>query len=327
MVGPLVSASNANRGTSARHRRLGLLAALWIVAGCGPNIVSTATYQPGQTGAPASEGPTAPASAELPSLEPSFAPTAEPTAAPTAVPAVPPHLNPGFRYMDLLKVTVNKLAVRKQPLRSADLLHAYDIFHEPSPADLGAVRLNTGDYVSMHLGPVPVGDTTWYLVWGAEAGAFHTSDWYPEPPFDGSLSPGWVASNVAGKDYMTLDRHATMEEIDGFLPLGVNAAGFGSWESDPQPRHDGFLLDWAAAAPTQGTACKLTIRLVPEDPAAAPFVARSTISTSTVKVSTITGKAISAPWLPAPEGSWDEFRVVVDSTCNWALRLTPLHHD
>jgi hypothetical protein len=62
---------------------------------------------------------------------------------------------------------------------------------------------------------------------------------------------------------MTLDRHATMEEIDGFLPLGVNAAGFGSWESDPQPRHDGFLLDWAAAAPTQRTACKLTIRLVP----------------------------------------------------------------
>jgi hypothetical protein len=327
MVGSLVSASTAARGTSARHRWLGFLVVLSIVAGCGPGIVSTATYQPGATGTEATPGASPAASVAAPSLEPSLAPTAEPTAAPTEVPVQPPHLNPGYQYQDLLRVTVNRLAVRKQPKRTAGLLHAYDIFHEPSPADLGEVRLNSGDLVSMHLGPLPGGDTVWYLVWGAEDTDFHSSDWYLEPPFEGSVGPGWAASQVGDKNYMTLKRHATPEEIDGFMPLGVNAAGFGDWQSDPQPRHDGFAFDWAAAAPTQGTSCELAIRLVPDDPTADPFVALSKITTTTAKASPVTGGVVSAPWLPAPDGSWTTFRVVVDSTCNWALRLSPLHHD
>ena len=328
MVAPLVRASTAIRGTSAHHRWLGLVVVASILAGCGPTVVSTSTFNPGASGAPATPGVTTGVASPLPSdAAPSLAPTVEPTPEVTAVPIVPPHLNPGFQYVDLLKVQVNKLAVRKQPKRTAGLIHAYDIFHDPDPADLGEVRLNTGDFVSMHLGPLPVGDTTWYLVWGAEATEFHTSDWYSKPPFDGSLAPGWAAAKVGAKDYMTLQRHATLEEIESFLPLGVNAAGFGDWQSELQPRHDGFLLDWAAAAPTQGTSCSFRIRMVPEDPGAEAHVALAEVTTTTVKVAPVTGAVVNAPWLPIPDGAWDEFRVSVDSTCNWAVRLTPLHHD
>ena len=50
-------------------------------------------------------------------------------------------------------------------------------------------------------------------------------------------------------------------------------------------------------------------------------------TTTSVKVSSRNGKFLTAPWLPAPAGSWETFTVQVSGSCRWALRLTPLHHD
>ena len=291
--------------------------------------MSTATFgptlQPGAT--PGASVAATPGLSGVPTIEPTPIATAAPTA--TSTPGATPHLNAGFLYSDILRVRVNALAVRKQPKRAAGLLHEYDILADPAPRDLGEVRLNKGDFVSVHLGPLPVGDTTWYLVWEAKGGNLHDSDhgWYARPPFDGSLVPGWSAVKVGSASYMALERHPSREEIENFQPIGVNLAGYGSWSSDLQPRHDGFVFDWAAAAPTQGTSCDFAVRLFPEDAGAAPFVALPKLSLNQVKVGPVDGTFINAPWLPIPEGSWDQFRLVVDSTCNWAVRLTPLHHD
>jgi hypothetical protein len=325
-VAAAVKMERSLRGDGSARRWLTLVCALAVV-GCGPGIVSTATFGPTQPGS--SAGESAAATPGL-SILPTAAPTGAPTVGPTATPVpITPHLNAGFQYSDILRVRVNALAVRKQPKRTASLLHEWDVLADPAPVDRGEVRLNKGDFVSVHLGPLPIGDTVWYQVWEAEDGHLHDSDygWYAKPPFDGSLVPGWSAVAVGANSYMTLERHPSLEEIESFLPLGVNLAGFGSWSSDPQPRHDGFLFDWAAAAPIQGTACTFAVRLVPEGGAAPPFLAAPSVSLTGVKVAPLGGTFIDTSWLPAPDGSWEQFRLVVDSTCNWAVRLTPLHHD
>lgn len=312
----------------ARHRWLAILVAILIVAGCG-------TQNPtGSAGAssPVPVGATAPAgSSGLPviTLPPASAP-------PTAAPAATPTLHTGFQYSDVLKIQVNSLAVRRAPKRSAALVHGYDL-SGPAPIDYGLIRLDRGDYVSVELGPVPIGNTVWYLVWGATATTLHPSgmdwyagpsamDWYTGDPGVTAGGPGWIAASVGGDAYATLHRRPELAEIEGFLPLGLNAAGLGNYESAPQPRHDGFLFEWAAAAPASGTACALKVSLVPADADVKPEVAINT-TTSTVKVSPLTGSFYTVPWLPAPEGSWTTFTVRVTSTCNWAIRLTPLHHD
>ena len=137
--------------------------------------------------------------------------------------------------------------------------------------------------------------------------------------------PAWVAASVGDDEYMRLHRRPTLEEIEGYLPLGVNAAGRGDWESPKQARHDFFLFDWIAVAPFSTQPCTFKVTLVAEDGSDE----RVAIETSTggQKTSPLTGSLPQFPWLPAPAGSWDEFTVRVTSTCTWAIRLGPLHHD
>jgi hypothetical protein len=135
-----------------------------------------------------------------------------------------------------------------------------------------------------------------------------------------------MAAQVGDDLYMTLHRRPSLEEIEEFLPLGLNVAGTGNYESPPQPRHDFFLFDWAVATPVADTSCDLIVSLVPADADFEPVFALST-STSGVKVAPVAGVAVNAPWLPAPAGSWETFTVRVSGTCTWAIRLTPLHHD
>jgi hypothetical protein len=224
-------------------------------------------------------------------------------------------------------VEVNNLAVRAQPRRTAELVHAYEL-GGPAPIDHGLVRLDRGDFVSVHLGPVQVGSTLWYLVYPSLDGDFQTSPvtWYTEHPSEGSPGPGWMAASVGSDVYATLVREPSDGELEGFEPIGLNAAGTGPYVSPPQPRHDGWSFTWAAATPDASDPCTFDAQLFPSDTAVAPVTAIETTTTG-VKVSSRNGKFLTAPWLPTPAGSWETFTVQVSGSCRWALRLTPLHHD
>jgi hypothetical protein len=178
------------------------------------------------------------------------------------------------------------------------------------------------------LGPVRVGTIVWYLVWPSPAGKVSdgTSDWYTGNPADVSSGPAWVAASLEAEVYMTLERRPDAAEIEQTIAIGAHAAGTGPFESAPQLRHDAFLLDWAAAAPEQGTSCSVRISLVPADSTIPPKKPVDT-STSTVKVSALLGDTVTAPWLPAPDGSWKTFTVKIAGTCGWAFRLVRLEHD
>ncbi|HUG29627.1 MAG TPA: hypothetical protein VMQ65_03815 [Candidatus Limnocylindria bacterium] len=243
------------------------------------------------------------------------------------MPAPTGTISEGAHYGDILKVEVNRLAVRAQPKRTAALVHAYEL-GGPAPIDHGLVRLNSGDFVSVHLGPVQVGSTVWYLVYPSLDGDFHTSPitWYTQHPSEGSPGPGWMAASVGDDVYATLVREPSDGELVAFEPIGLNAAGTGPYVSPPQPRHDGWSFTWAAASPRSGDPCTVHVQLVPADAAVEPVTAIQT-TTSGVKVSARGGKFLTAPWLPAPAGSWDTFTVQVSGSCRWAIRLTPLHHD
>jgi hypothetical protein len=313
------------RRSDFRQRWLGALGTVLLVAGC---TSPTSEGSPGASGipgtSPSAAAPTAVAGSAGASIAPSVAP---PTSAPTAVPAPTGTISEGFEYGDILKVQVNNLAVRAQPKRTAALVHAYEL-GGPAPVDHGLVRLDRGDFVSVHLGPVQVGSTVWYLVYPSLDGDFHTSpiDWYTEHPSDGSPGPGWMAASVGADVYATLVREPGNSELEGFEPVGLNAAGTGPFVSAPQPRHDGWSFSWAAATPEASDPCTVHVELVPGDATVEPVTAIET-STSAVKVSVLGGKFLTAPWLPAPAGSWDTFTVQVSGTCRWAIRLTPLHHD
>lgn len=246
---------------------------------------------------------------------------------PPSVPPASAFPTETFLYSDILKVQVDRLAARVQPKRSSALVHLYDTTGE-SPLDRGEVRLKKGDYVSVQLGPIRVGATVWYLVWPATGTTLHGAGagWYTGSPADVSPGPAWVAASVDADVYLTFHRRPDVEEIEAFEPLGLNAAGTGPFESAAQPRHDGWLLHWAAAAPDSGSSCSFRVTLAPSDAAVA---AREPLDTSTsgVKVSPIQGTFVSAPWLPAAPGSWETFTLQVAGTCRWAVRLTPLHHD
>jgi hypothetical protein len=254
--------------------------------------------------------------------------TPGPSSISTPVPATAaasPTLAVGFQYSDILKVQVNRLAARVTPDRNARLVHGYNV-SGPAPVDAGEIRLSKGDYVSVQLGPVPVGDTVWYLVWPAKGGHLHVSDadWYQTPPMAGQAGPGWVAASVGAAKYMTFFRKPSVAEVEAWEAVGLNAAALGSYQSAPMPRHDAFQFSWAAAAPVSGTACQFKVELVPDDSDFDPLVAVDT-STTTAKVAPLNGAGL--PWTVAGSSTWDTFTLNVTSTCNWAVRLLRLEHD
>lgn len=302
-----------------------------IVAACG---APSNQGSPGPSGAtPTGSANTAPSSSSAPgSTVPATGPaSAPPSAAPATgsppTPAPTGSISPGFAYGDVLLVRVDRLAVRKQPKRSAALVHAYEL-DGPAPIDHGLVRLSAGAFVSVHLGPVTVGETVWYLVWPSESGVMHESsiDWYTQHPSDGSPGPGWMATQVGDESYATLFRQPGAAELESYEPLGLNAAGTGPFASAPQPRHDGWDFTWAASTPVPDTTCTVRVDLVPGDGDFEPVTLLDT-STGGVKVSSVGGSFKTAPWLPAAAGSWTTFTLEVSGTCRWAVRLTPLHHD
>ena len=237
---------------------------------------------------------------------------------PTSLPTDSPVRHPPFRYSDILRVEVDRLAVRESPTRDSRLLRG-----DRDGKPIGEVRLDTGDFVSVHLGPLVVADTAWYLVWPAEDARLHysTVNWRLGP----GSGPGWVAAAVGETPYLTIHRRPAVTEVEEYAPVGLNVSGSSDYESEPQPRHDLFAVDWAVTAPNPGSACRMQATLVAED-GTAPVVAVNA-STTGIAHGPLIGSTFSAPWERSAGGSWDSFSVSVVSGCSWTFRLAPLHHD
>jgi hypothetical protein len=269
-----------------------------------------------------------PVPSPLPSATAAPSPTATSPAAtqppPSAEPSRPEASAGAFRFGDVLALTVDGLAVREGPSVDSPRLHGYQVVGVSTATDLGEVRLGLGDFVSVEIGPLPVGDMTWYLVRPAQGGelGFSTVSWRPAG-VDGGSSPGWIASATGERQHAALHRRPNPAEIVG--GDGPMMAGTGDWVSEPQPRHDLFRLQWAVAATV--SPCRLIIQLVPES--GSPSFTAVDAVTSGVVQGALTGpsQVIEPPWGERTEGDWDSYVVSVRSSCPWSVGLWRLEHD
>ncbi|HEY4227921.1 MAG TPA: hypothetical protein VGM49_06250 [Candidatus Limnocylindrales bacterium] len=304
--------------TNARWRLAGSLGVMLLCVACSS---PTSSATPGTSAAPIPSN-AAPPTAPLITLTP----LPSPTTAVVATPAPTGTLTTdGFRFDDILKVQVNSLSVRVAPIRTARLVHQYLILGTTA-SDLGEVHLNKGDQVKVQIGPVRIGDTTWYLVWPAHDGELNDqiTNWYDAAPLKGQPVPAWIAASVNGTSYMTLQRRPTSAEIEAVEPVGLLAAGAGNYTSPAMPRHDAFQLYWAAAAATSGTSCSMQLQLVPDDADFGPLKALDT-TTTTVKIAPLNGMPVL--WPAASSASWSTFTLTITGTCRWAVRLIRNEHD
>jgi len=304
--------------TNAPRRLLGVLGVIAIVAGCSSPVASPgpstgATTGPLDTGA-------------LLTPPPTLSPTHTPPAGPTSTPASPGTVTTdGFHFDDILKIQVNKLAVRTAPTKTARLVHQYLILGTKA-SDLGEVRLNTGNFVKVQLGPLQVGNITWYLVWPAAGAKLddQTTNWYDQAPLAGQPVPAWIATAVGTAKYVTLERRPTSAQIEAVEAPGLVVAGTGNYVSAPMPRHDAFLFYWAATITGTATTCAFNVQLVPDDADFDPLTAVDT-STTSVKAAAVAGASL--PWVVAGSSTWATFTVQITSSCGWAIRLIRLEHD
>ena len=130
----------------------------------------------------------------------------------------------GYGYDDILQVDVNGLAVRAAPFTSSALAVGYRL----GGARIGPVRLDAGAYVSVDLGPLVIGDTTWYRVWLAENAELHYSTILWDTKNDGPnpIEPGWIAASVGDDEYVSLFRAGEPQDHHTLLVSGI-----GNYES------------------------------------------------------------------------------------------------
>jgi|GEM_PF-3544776 hypothetical protein len=304
--------------TNARRRLIGALGVMAIVAGCSSPVTSPRASPEGTT-APIDTG-------ALLTPPPTLSPTKTPGVGSTEVPPSPGTVTTnGFHFDDILKIQIDKLAVRTAPTKTARLVHQYLILGTTA-SDLGEVRLNTGNFVKVQLGPLQVGNITWYLVWPAAGATLddQTTNWYDQAPLAGQPVPAWIATAVGSTKYVTLERRPTTAEIEAVDAPGLVIAGTGNYVSAPMPRHDAFLFYWAATITGTATTCPFKVQLVPDDADFEPLTALDT-STTSVKAAPVAGSAL--PWAVAGSSTWVNFTLEITSSCRWAIRLVRLEHD
>jgi hypothetical protein len=284
--------------------RLRWLALGVLLAGCASN-------DPATSASPSSEA-SGSASPSTSSAPPS-------TAAPPSVAEPTGELLEGYGLFDLLQAEVDALAVRVAPDTQAPLATGYRLFDGTS---IGDVRLNTGDYVTVDLGPLQLGETTWYRVWPAEGGrpGYSTILWDTQNNGANPVEPGWVAASVGSDEYLSLYHEAPeFDPVAAGLPAPLLISGIGDYLSGPQDGFDLFALYWAHAIDEQVAPCDLTVTMV-----------------------AVNGGASFAPVDVSLTGAFDEgqehinfashgpigpYQVSVSSGCEWSLHLEALGHD
>lgn len=304
-------------------------------------VLSSAT----QPTTPSGTAGTSPAGGSpSPLTDASVLPVVEATASPELSPATPtqapsasaPAVHGGFEDGDILRVEVNGLAVRQGPSVSSPLTQGARVLADSTLEPMGDVRLGAGELVSVHLGPLLIGETAWYVVWPAERyghGSNDTYMWTAPDSGESSSSPGWVAASIGQDQYLTLHRRPSSSETAVFpegSPGTLVVAGSGNYESEPQGRNPFFALTWAVARGDRSAPCAFSMTLLPEGGAAAAVVALEVSTADIAQGPTGTdGPFMQGAWVMGTndwgvEGSWDTFTVSISSGCIWAVRLEPL---
>lgn len=219
----------------------------------------------------------------------------------------------GFGWNDILRVEVNGLAVRRAPYTHIPLAIGYRL----DGTSTGEVRLNAGDFVSVDLGPVQIGDTTWYRVWPAEGGQLNYSSvwWDTQNNGPNPVEPGWVAASVGTDSYLTLHEAFEDDPQSSGLPATLLVSGIGDYLSEPQDGFDLYWLRWAYLIDEQGAPCEFSVTLVPVGGAGLLAVSESLIG------------AFEEGSTPVMRESFDPYQLAVSSDCEWTLRLQPGGHD
>ena len=271
------------------------------------------------TAPPASQPPSVTPSASASPSDPAASPTAEPTATPSASPSG--ELIQGFGYDDILQVDVDGLAVRTAPYTSMPLAIAY---RNQTGERIGPARLDAGDYVSVDIGPLVIGDTTWYRVYPAENAELHFSftSWDTKNDGYNPVEPGWIAAAVGDDEYLSLFRaNDAPQDFEG-LPLLVS--GIGHYTSEPFEGTDLYSLQWAYVIDEQSAPCDLEVSMATEEgDDALVVVDHSTIGAFEEGATGIgTGDRN-----PIAGDSFVPLVLQVRSDCEWTLRLEALGHD
>ena len=306
-----------------RSRFLAIAMLMLVAAACASAPASTST--PSRSGAPDAVDAPTPSMTVIPSTTPASPPasrTQSPVASPTPRGAPSPASSPTgtstFQYADVLSVQAESVAVRVAPSTSSRSMLAFR--EGQSVAD---AQLHRGDFVSVLMGPLPVGNDVWYLVRPAEDGriGYSLTSWRPSGA-DGGTYPGWVTASAGTDHHFALSRRPAADEV---LPEGPTlvAHGDADFVSPPMPRHDLFKLNWAVAATT--SACDFSLRLVTED-GPEPVLAAS-VTTDTIAQGPLSGPGglVFTEW--AMEGEWSRIAAEVTSSCPWTFALESLGHD
>jgi hypothetical protein len=189
--------------------------------------------------------------------------------------------------------------------------------------NIGDVRLNAGDYVSVELGPLTLGDTTWYRVWPAEGGQLHYSSVWWDTKGDGGnpVEPGWIATDIGTTSHVSLATDSEREPwLDG-LPLLL--AGTGPFETAPFEGTDYYSVDWVYAIDDQLAPCEFTVEMVSADRSSVEVVSSSTIG-AFESGSTRAGRADGTPVVGAELGP---LVLRISSGCEWVVRVEGVPHD
>jgi hypothetical protein len=256
-------------------------------------------------------------------------------AGPTATPAgiVEPsqsaagQLLKGFALNDILRVEVDRLAVRVAPYTDKPLATGWTWDAQALEwTSIGEVRLDAGDFVSVELGPLQIGDITWYRVWPAEGGQlnYSTVNWDTKNNGANGAEAGWVAAAVGPDVYMTLHEAFEFDRSANGLPQPLMVSGIGGYVSEPLENHDLFGLAWVYLIDGKPAPCGFTVTL---EPAAG--------GAGLVSVDQLTNGAFeegggglgSGNRAPVVGEGFEPFELRVESDCEWSLRLEWLAHD
>ena len=183
------------------------------------------------------------------------------------------------------------------------------------------MRLDEGAYVSVDLGPLVIGDTTWYRVWPAENAELHFSTILWDTKNDGPnpIEPGWIAASVGDDEYVSLFRAS---EPQDYLPLLVS--GIGNYESELIANFDLFLLSWAYAIDEQSAPCDFEVTMATEEGDDSLVVVDESLIGAFEEGVTPIGAGDGSPIVG---DSQDPLVLQVRSDCEWTLRLDVQAHD
>jgi hypothetical protein len=266
--------------------------------------------------------PTANPSASVRPAEESSAPTTEPSSPASPEATAQAFSLPQFGFQDILQIEIDRLPVRVAPLRHMPLATGW----RDGTTEIGDVRLDAGDFVSVDLGPLRIGDTTWYRVRPAEDGQLDVSSIMWDTKFDGpnGVEPGWIAAAVGDEARVSLYEEAAHEPFLEGLPLLASAVG--DLETDEFEGFDKYLVEWAyASVDEQPQQCGFYVALVSPDRSASLVLLDQGYSGVGAFHEGI-AEIGAGDGRPVVSEDFAPLFLLVASGCTWSIRLEGVPH-